>query len=72
MGMANEFTTTQQAVITHALGKQVDACGSMLGAVMDRPMIGHEGAQVSNASYWIRERLEAERTLIRARQVFWS
>lgn len=66
-----DFTDDQRSDICLALSLRADDCAERAFANLEWPGTS-EQAQVERISHWIREHLRAQRTLARARQLFWS
>lgn len=71
-GMTNELSIEECTVITTALAQRADACAEQIDRGLTRLQVEEGARRLDNLSYWIKSWLQASRTLVRAREVFWS
>lgn len=69
--MATELSDADKHVITVALAHRAGQCDERIDRVAARPL-PDEAEQIKTLSYWIGEHLVTQRTLVHAREVFWS
>lgn len=69
--MTNELNNEERCVITATLAQRIGQCDDHIDSLTERSLPDTVG-QADMLAYWVKQRTEAQRTLVRARQVFWS